>query len=91
MESKMADHVAFAKRVRKSFYYGEYSDASLPSLSVTGKESCLCYQLLVIVAEYLFIGLIIDCFSMIIPRCLVMQNASHLWKHNLFLYLLPQN
>ncbi|KAK3736160.1 hypothetical protein QZH41_015556 [Actinostola sp. cb2023] len=35
IECKMADHVAFANRVRKSLYYGEYSDASLPSLSVT--------------------------------------------------------
>ena len=32
-------HVEFRDRVRKTLYYGQYSDRSLPSLAVTGKTA----------------------------------------------------
>ena len=33
---QLSDHVEFRDRVRKTLYYGQYSDRSLPSLAVTG-------------------------------------------------------
>ena len=43
-------HVEFRDRVRKTLYYGQYSDRSLPSLAVTGKvtndDGLLCLGVL---------------------------------------------